>query len=69
MYQDQDNLDLLNKAVRVLVDRIALLDERTKRSTSIAYIIESSGRMAELANAVDRLFERQKTIKEHAAGK
>lgn len=69
MYQDQDNLDLLNKAVKVMVDRIALLDERTKRSTSIAYIIESSGRMAELANAVDKLFERQKTIKEQTAGK
>lgn len=65
MYETQDNLDTLNRAIRILVDRIALLDERTKRSTSIAYLLEAAGKMAELARAVDQLMERQKVISEH----
>ncbi len=67
MYENQDNLDMLNRAIKVLVDRIALLDERTKRSSasSIAYMLEASGKMAELARAVDQLMERQKVIREH----
>ena len=64
MYEAQDNLDMLNRAVKVLVDRIALLDERTKRSNSIAYMLEAAGKMADLAQAVDRLMERQKVISE-----
>lgn len=67
MYQNEDNMDMLNRAIKVLVDRIALLDERTKKSNSIAYMLEAAGKMAELAQAVDRLMERQKTIKEHSA--
>ena len=51
MYQNQDNLDMLNRAIKIIVDRIALLDERTKKSSSnsIAYVLEASGKMAELA--------------------
>ena len=64
-YQEQDKLDTLSKAIKVLVDRMALLDERTKRTSSIAYLLEASGRMAELARAVDQLMERQKTISDH----
>lgn len=69
MYQNQDNIDMLNRAIKVLVDRIALLDERTKRSSSssIAYMLEASGKMAELARAVDLLMERQKAISERDA--
>lgn len=67
MYETQDNLDMLNRAIKVLVDRIALLDERTKKSSasSIAYLLEAAGKMAELARAVDLLMERQKVISEH----
>ena len=71
MYQNQDNLDMLNRAIKILVDRIALLDERTKKSSSssIAYVLEASGKMAELARAVDMLMERQKIISESEAGR
>ena len=65
MYDNLDNLDILNRAITVLVERMALLDERTKRSNSIAYVLEASGRMAELARAVDQLMERQKTLKDN----
>lgn len=68
MYQNEDNLDMLNRAVKVLVDRIALLDERTKRSNSIAYMLEAAGKMADLAQAVDRLMERQRVINEQGTG-
>ena len=68
MYQSEDNLDMLNRAVKVLVDRIALLDERTKRSNSIAYMLEAAGKMADLARAVDQLMERKKVIREHGTG-
>ena len=68
MYQNEDNLDMLNRAMKVLVDRIALLDERTKRSNSIAYMLEAAGKMADLAQAVDRLMERQRVISEQGTG-
>ena len=68
MYQNEDNLGMLNRAVKVLVDRIALLDERTKRSNSIAYMLEAAGKMADLAQAVDRLMERQRVISEQGTG-
>ena len=71
MYETQDNMDMLNRAIKIIVDRIALLDERTKKSSSssIAYVLEASGKMAELARAVDMLMERQKIISESEAGR